>query len=89
MQPCPHLVYLILVERYGSFCYFLSHLHQVLLDVLHDDVAILVRQDLTDHVAARAEENKGEESMNTFILNCRIVNMLTCEHEHGKKNMQK
>lgn len=61
MQPCPYLVYLILVEWYSSFCYFLSHLHQVFLDVLHNDVAILVRQDLTDHIAARAKESKGGE----------------------------
>lgn len=71
IQPCPHLVYLILVERYGSFCYFLSHLHQVFLDVLYNDVAILVRQDLTDHIAARAEESKGEESMKCLAMSDR------------------
>lgn len=67
IQLRPHLVYLILVEWYVSSCYFLSHLHQVFLDVLHNDISTLVRQDLTDHIAARTEERT-----------CKIVNMLSC-----------
>lgn len=55
----PHLVYLILVERYGSTCYLLSHLHQVFLNVLHNYITTLVRQDLTNHIAGRGQKMRG------------------------------
>lgn len=55
-----HLVYLILVERDGSVSDLLSQLHKVTLDVLHDDVTVLVRQDLTNHIAEKeVEEEDG------------------------------
>lgn len=39
---CPHLVDLILGEGDGSTSDLLTDLHQVLLDVLHDDITTLV-----------------------------------------------
>lgn len=41
-ESCPHLVYLILIEWYGSICYSLSNFHQVFLDVLYNDITTLV-----------------------------------------------
>lgn len=60
-------MYLILAERYVTSCYFLSHLYQVLLDVLHNYIAVLVRQDLTDHIAESAgERNASDTPLNPF-----------------------
>lgn len=56
LQLCPHLVYLVLVEWNLSCRYFLPHLHQMFLDVLHYHITTLVGQDLTNHVAARTQE---------------------------------
>lgn len=59
-----HLVYLILVERDGSVSDLLSQLHKVTLDVLHDDVTVLVRQDLTNHIAEKeVEEEDGRNQV--------------------------
>lgn len=41
-QLFPHLVDLVLVQWYGSTSYLLSQLHQVFLDVLHNDIATLI-----------------------------------------------
>lgn len=51
-----YLVDLILVEWYVSVRHLLSNLHQMLLDVLHNDIPTLVRQDLTNHVAGEEED---------------------------------
>lgn len=48
-------MYFTLVEWYVSTRYLLSNLHQVFLDVLHNYITTLVRQNLTDHVAARGQ----------------------------------
>lgn len=48
-------MYLILAEGDVSTGDLLSNLNQVFLDVLHDDVTALVRQDLTNHIARREE----------------------------------
>lgn len=37
-----YLVYLILVEWYVSIRYLLTNLHQVLLDILHNDIPTLI-----------------------------------------------
>lgn len=65
---CPHLVYLILVERYFSRCYFLSHLHQVFLDVLNNDVTILVGQDLPDDIAAKSQGQQKRGVLHMYDL---------------------
>lgn len=45
-------------ERDAAIGHLLPNLHQVLLDVLQDRVPVLVRQNLTNHIA---EEEKKEQ----------------------------
>lgn len=52
----PHLVDLVLAEWDLASCHFLPDFHQVFLDILHNHIATLVWQDLTNHVAARTRE---------------------------------
>lgn len=70
LQFRPHLVYLVLVEWNLSCRYFLPHLHQMFLDVLHYHITTLVGQDLTNHVAAR---RKGENTTDSKAHSKRLI----------------
>lgn len=70
----PHLIYLVLVEWNLSCCYFLPHLHQMFLDVLHYHITTLVGQDLTNHVAAKT---KGESTSDLNAYSKRLMSFTT------------
>lgn len=67
------------VERDTAVGHLLPNLDQMLLDVLQDHVTILIRQNLTDHVAEEGKDEQGEtaetedrikEFTNNFLCRC-------------------